>query len=309
MTANATIFSAQRNHLFGIAYRMLGSRADAEDVLQDAWLRWHEQDAAEVRSAQAWLTTTVTRLSIDRLRAAKVQRAAYFGPWLPEPLPEPDLATPESHAEFASDLSVAFLAMLERLGPEERAAFVLHDVFECDYDDIAETLGKTPAACRQLVHRARERVTTQRRRFSVDEPTRRQMFERFIAAANRGDFEALKNLFAEDATMTSDGGGKAIAVIRVLHGAARIARLWYAITLRHGGGLLERRFVRVNGQLGIASYARGRLHSVATIDTDGERIFAYYSIANPDKLHAYAAIARDATIATVTAGGARASGG
>jgi len=129
-------------------------------------------------------------------------------------------------------------------------------------------------------------VMTERQRFNVDEQTRRRMFERFIAAADRGDYEALKNLFAEDATMTSDGGGKAIAVIRVLHGAARIARLWFAAA-RRGRGLLERRFVSVNGQLGIANYVRGRLHSVATIDTDGERIHAYYSIANPDKLRAY----------------------
>ena len=148
---------------------MLGSRADAEDVLQDAWLRWHEQDTAALRSTEAWLTTMVTRLAIDRLRAAKTQRAAYFGPWLPEPLAETEVVTPESHAEFASDVSVAFMHLLERLGEEERAAFVLHDVFDCDYDDIAETLGKTPAACRQLVHRARERVATERRRFRVDE--------------------------------------------------------------------------------------------------------------------------------------------
>jgi len=305
MTSNAALFSANRSHLFGIAYRMLGSKADAEDVLQDAWLRWHEQDTSAVRSPQAWLTTTVARLSIDRLRAAKVQRAAYSGPWLPEPLAESDAETPESHAEFASDLSVAFLAMLERLGPEERAAFVLREGFECEYEDIAETLGKTPAACRQLVHRARDRVTLERRRFNVDEQTRRQMFERFIAAANRGDYYAVKELFADDATMTSDGGGKAIAVIRVLHGSARIARLWYAVARRRLRGW-ERKFVRVNGQLGIATYVRGHLHSVSTIDTDGKLIYAYYSIANPDKLGAYL---QDVEGMAVTRAGARASGG
>ncbi len=164
--SNVQIFSGHRDRLFGIAYRMLGSRADAEDVLQDAWLRWHEQDTAALRSTEAWLTTMVTRLAIDRLRAVKTQRAAYLGPWLPEPLAEAEIATPESHAEFASDMSLAFMLLLERLGEEERAAFILHDVFDCDYDDIAETLGKTPSACRQLVHRARERVATERRRFS-----------------------------------------------------------------------------------------------------------------------------------------------
>jgi RNA polymerase sigma-70 factor (ECF subfamily) len=287
-TANVEIFAGHRDRLFGIAYRMLGSRADAEDVLQDAWLRWHEQDAAELRSTQAWLTTMVTRLAIDRLRAAKTQRAAYFGPWLPEPLAEIEVATPESHAEFASDVSVAFMHLLERLGEEERAAFVLHDVFECDYDDIAETLGKTPAACRQLVHRARERVTTERRRFRVDEAARVDMLKRFMAAAESGDFDAIKSMFTPDARMTSDGGGKAIAVFRPLLGAARIARLWWAISRRPEAPGIERRLVRINGEVGLAFYFRGRLHSVATVDTDGERIHNYYSISNPDKLRVYA---------------------
>jgi len=288
VTANVEIYAGHRDRLFGIAYRMLGSRADAEDVLQDAWLRWHEQDASELRSTEAWLTTMVTRLAIDRLRAAKAQRAAYFGPWLPEPLAEIEVATPESHAEFASDVSVAFMHLLERLGEEERAAFVLHDVFDCDYDDIAETLGKTPAACRQLVHRARERVTTERRRFRVDEAARIDMLKRFMAAAESGDFNAIKSMFTPDALMTSDGGGKAIAVFRPLLGAARIARLWWAISRRPEAPGIERRLVRINGEVGLAFYFRGRLHSVATVDTDGERIHNYYSISNPDKLRVYA---------------------
>jgi RNA polymerase sigma-70 factor, ECF subfamily len=288
MSANVEIFAGHRDRLFGIAYRMLGSRADAEDVLQDAWLRWHEQDTAALRSTEAWLTTMVTRLAIDRLRAAKTQRATYFGPWLPEPLAEGEVVTPESHAEFASDLSLAFMLLLERLGEEERAAFVLHDVFDSDYDDIAETLGKTPAACRQLVHRARERVATERRRFRVDEEARVSMLNRFIAAAQSGDFNAIKSMFAPDARMTSDGGGKAVAVIRPLHGADRIARLWWAISRRRDASDIERRLVHVNGEIGFAFYFKGRLHSVATVDTDGEHIYGYYSIANPDKLRVYA---------------------
>lgn len=267
----------------GIAYRMLGSRADAEDVLQDAWLRWSESDTAQLRSAQAWLTTIVTRLSIDRLRSAHAQREVYIGPWLPEPLADIDPVTPESKAELASDLSIAFLNLLERLGQEERAAFVLHDAFDCDYDDIAEVLGKTPAACRQLVHRARERVTAQRRRFQVDEQTRLRMLERFISASNRGDIDELKSLFAPDAQMISDGGGKVIAVRRVLHGAERIARLWVQIARRNADGI-ERRIVRINGELGVATSFQGKLHSVATFDTDGNHIHAYYTVANPDKL-------------------------
>jgi RNA polymerase sigma-70 factor, ECF subfamily len=287
MNANAIIFAGHRDRLFGIAYRMLGIRADAEDVLQDAWLRWHEQDADTIRSTEAWLTTMVTRLSIDRLRSAKVQREAYRGPWLPEPLAEADYATPQSQAEFASDFSIAFLTMLERLGDEERAAFVLHDAFDCDYDEIAEILDKTPAACRQLVHRARERVTAERRRFKVDEQTRVSLLHRFMAAADSGDYDAIKALFTDDARMISDGGGKALAVTRILHGADRIARLWYAVA-RNRPAQAERRIVSVNGQPGIAAYLNDHLHSVATIDTDGERIVNYYTVANPDKLSAFA---------------------
>jgi RNA polymerase sigma-70 factor (ECF subfamily) len=288
VAANVEIFAGHRDRLFGIAYRMLGCRADAEDVLQDAWLRWHEQDPSQLRSTQAWLTTMVTRLAIDRLRSAKTQRAAYFGPWLAEPLAEDEVVTPESHAEFASDLSLAFMLLLERLGEEERAAFILHDVFDCDYDDIADTLDKTPAACRQLVHRARERVATERRRFRVDEQARVSMLRRFIAAAQSGDFDAIKSVFAPDARMTSDGGGKAVAVFRPLFGGERIARLWWAISRRREAPDIERRLLRVNGEIGFAFYFKGRLHSVATVDTDGRHIYGYYSIANPDKLRVFA---------------------
>jgi RNA polymerase sigma-70 factor (ECF subfamily) len=207
------------------------------------------------------------------------------GPWLPEPLADVDLATPESKAEIASDLSIAFLNLLERLGPEERAAFVLHDVFDCDYDDIAEVLNKSEAACRQLVHRARERVTAERQRYQVDEPTRLRMLERFINAANRGDFAAMKSMFAPDAQLISDGGGKALAVLRVLQGAERIGKFWYALMRRPYKA--ERRIVRINGELGIETRFHGKLHSVTTIVTDGEHIHTYYTVANPDKLNAF----------------------
>lgn len=285
-TVSATAFAAERTRLLGIAYRMLGSRADAEDVLQDAWLRWSESASTDVRSAQAWLTTIVTRLSIDRLRSAKAQREVYIGPWLPEPLADIDPVTPESKAELASDLSLAFLSLLERLGPDERAAFVLHDAFDCDYDDIAEVLGKSLAACRQLVHRARERVVAERQRFQVDEQTRRHMLERFIEVANTGDLPALKALFATDARLISDGGGKALAVRRVLHGAERISWL-FKVIFRRRGLPIERRIVRINGELGLATSFGGKLHSVTTFETDGQRIYTYYSVVNPDKLGAF----------------------
>jgi RNA polymerase sigma-70 factor (ECF subfamily) len=289
-TATANAFAAERTRLLGIAYRMLGSRADAEDVLQDAWLRWNESQSADVRSAQAWLTTIVTRLSIDRLRSAKARREVYIGPWLPEPLADIDPVTPESKAELASELSLGFLSLLERLGPDERAALVLHDAFDCDYEDIAEVLGKSAAACRQLVHRARERVMAERQRFKVDERTRQRMLERFIEVANAGDLPAMKALFATDAHLVSDGGGKAIAARRILHGAERIALLFQMIFHRNARAI-ERRLVRINGELGLATSFRGKLHSVTTIDTDGERIYAYYTVANPDKLGEFLPVA------------------
>ncbi len=295
-------FERERPRLRGIAYRMLGSRADADDVLQDAWLRWNRQRLDELQSPQAWLTTTVMRLAIDRLRAAKTEREHYSGPWLPEPLEAQDIATPDSHAELANDLSIAFLTVLERLAPEERAAFLMHEAFEYDYDEIAAVLGKTQAATRQLVHRARERVHGDRARFAVSETDRIRVLQRFSSAAASGDREALLALFAEEATMTSDGGGKAMAVLRILRGADRIARLWLAFARRREVKV-ERKLIRINGEPGLAVYINDRLHSVAAIDTDGERIHAYYGIANPDKL-----AGRDFAAIDVTDSGVAVSG-
>jgi RNA polymerase sigma-70 factor (ECF subfamily) len=270
----------------GVAYRMLGTRSDAEDVLHDAWLRWSSTNESEVRSEEAWLKTIVTRLAIDRLRRAKVERETYFGPWLPEPLSEADMSSPELAIERDEDLSIAFMTLLETLAPEERAVFVLHDILDDDYADIAEMLGKSQAACRQMVHRARERLTARRQRYLVDDATRTRMLERFIAAAQRGDRDEIMSLFTSDAVMKSDGGGKAIAVQRPLLGAKRIAWLWFALA-RRKNIRAERRLIRVNGEPALASFYNGRLHSVAAIDTDGERIHALYTIANPDKLRSF----------------------
>jgi RNA polymerase sigma-70 factor, ECF subfamily len=280
------VFESHRAKLFGLAYRMLGVRAEAEDVLQDAYLRWQNIDPAEVRSSEAWLTTSVTRLAIDRLRKLKTERESYFGPWLPEPLAEHDLRTPELAAELEDDISIAFMTLLEALAPEERAAFVLHDVLDDDYVDIAEALGKTEAACRQLVHRARERVTSKRRRFQVDDATRRRMLERFIAVAAKGNRKEIVELFAADAILTSDGGGKARAVFRPLFGAERISYLYYAIA-RNLTPQVEIKIVTVNGELGIGYYWHGAVRSLVALETDGERIHSLYTIRNPDKLRAF----------------------
>ena len=281
--AETSSFDALRPRLFGIAYRMLGVRADAEDVLQDAWLRWREADHASLQSAEAWLVTVVTRLSIDRLRAAKSQRELYVGTWLPEPIVEADEHTPESLAEFASDVSVAFLHVLERLAPEERAAFLLRQVFDYDYGEVAEMLGKREPAVRQMVHRAAERVRQERPRFAVPPEAHRDLLQKFIAAARSGQRAAIRALLADDVLSLGDGGGKAAAVAGGLRGGDRVTNLFWAHALRLGPRL-EYRIATINGEPGVLRYVDGRLESATAVVTDGERIVALYSVRNPDKL-------------------------
>ena len=281
--AGADPFATLRPRLFSIAYRMLGTRADAEDVLQDAWLRWHRADQASLQSAEAWLVTVVTRLAIDRLRAAKAEREAYVGWWLPEPLVEADERTPEAATELASELSVAFLWVLERLGPEERAAFLLREVFDHDYAEISALLGKSEAACRQIVHRASSRVHQERPRFDVSRDAHRSLLERFVQAAQSGEREAMKALLADDVRIIGDGGGKVPAFFAVLRGADRIANLYWALSRRLADKVAYR-IAQVNGEPGVLRYVDGRLESAQAFVTDGERIIAIYAVRNPDKL-------------------------
>ena len=276
-------FAQLRPRLFGIAYRMLGVRADAEDVLQDAWLRWDAADRATLQSAEAWLVTVVTRLAIDRLRAAKAEREHYVGWWLPEPIVEVDERTPESAAELASDLSVAFLHMLERLAPEERAAFLLRQVFDYDYGEIAAIMDKTEAAVRQMVHRAGERVRAGRPRFDVPRETHARLLQRFMQAAQSGQRDAIRALLAENAEAIGDGGGKVPTVAGGFHGADRVANLYWAHSLRLGPRIAYR-MATVNGEPGLLRYVDGRLESAQALVTDGERIVSIYVVRNPDKL-------------------------
>jgi RNA polymerase sigma-70 factor, ECF subfamily len=277
-------FTALRPRLFSIAYRMLGTRADADDVVQDAWLRWHQADRAALQSAEAWLVTVTTRLAIDRLRAAKAEREHYVGWWLPEPLVEEvDAHTPESAAELAGELSVAFLWVLERLAPEERAAFLLRQVFDHDYSDVAQLLGKSEAACRQMVHRASERVQLERPRFEVPREAHRRLLEKFMAAAQSGQREAMRALLDENASLVSDGGGKVPSVGRILRGAARLTNLYWA-TWKRQGPLIQYRLATINGEPGLLRYVDGRLESAQSFETDGQRITAIYTVRNPDKL-------------------------
>ncbi|HUL91331.1 MAG TPA: RNA polymerase sigma-70 factor [Burkholderiales bacterium] len=281
MDDRATVFGQHRQRLYGIAYRMLGSKADAEDMLQEAYLRWHRSERERVQTPEAWLVTTVTRLCIDRLRAARSEREAYVGPWLPEPLLGD--APADRRAELASDLSVAFLVVLERLSPEERAAFLLHDVFDCEYAEVARILGKSEAACRQIAHRARERVRSDRPRFQVSEAARVRLLEKFVAALRAQDHQALLALFAEDATWTSDGGGKTKAAKKVVRSAPRVARFAAAVWRRYLSRM-SHELAPINGEAGLLMRLGGRPASVISIDTDGERILAVYTVLNPDKL-------------------------
>ena len=276
-------FEAHRGRLWGVAYRMLGSRADAEDMVQEAYLRWHGAPTEEVRTPEAWLVTTTTRLCIDRLRQLRAEREAYVGPWLPEPLVE-EAPAADAATELASDLSVAFLALLERLAPEERAAFLLHDVFDSDYGEIAAALGKSEAACRQIVSRARRRVRDERPRVQVSPAARERLVESFMRAVELRDRDALLALFAEEATLTADGGGKAKAAQKIVRGGENVVRFMLGVL----SGVRERltfQKIIVNGETGLAVRVDGQLVSVMSFATDGRQIYGLYSVLNPDKLH------------------------
>lgn len=278
-----SVFENHRSRLFGLAYKLLGTRSDAEDVVQDAWLRWQQADRAAIRDAEAWLVTATTRLGIDRLRAVRTEREAYTGPWLPEPLTVDESPTPESGLELAQQVSLAFLSLLERLGPEERAAFLLKEVFDYDYAQIAELIGHAEANCRQMVHRARTRLQAERPRFEIAPDKHRRLLEGFMRAAQSGNREAIVRLLDTNARLVSDGGGKVNATIRPLHGAERIARLFWAIA-RRSGSALQWHLGHVNGEPALLRMHGGHLDSVTTITADGDRITGIFTVLNPDKL-------------------------
>lgn len=283
MSDTPPAFIRLRPRLQAIAYRMLGSRAEAEEVVQDAWLRWHETDPAGVDNTEAWLVSVTTRLAIDRLRTAKVQREHYMGTWLPEPLLGDAPASPEQLLEHAGDVSVAFLTLLERLAPEARAAYLLREVFDADYGEVAAALGKTEPACRQMVHRAKAQLQDPRPRYTVDGDTQRRLLQGFADAAVRGEFAALKTLLADDAQLIGDGGGKVPSFGVPLLGGPRIAQLYLATSLRYPG-LVRFEVVLLNGQWGLLRFIDGALESAQAIETDGDRIVRIHAQRNPDKL-------------------------
>ena len=284
MAADVETFETQRPRLTRLAYRMLGSVAEAEDVVQDAWLRWtRTQD--EVLDPAGWLVRVTSRICIDRMRSAKAQREAYRGPWLPEPLIEELNVDPVERAE---DVSVAFLLALERLSPLERAVFLLHDVFDEDYGSVAETLGRNEAAVRQLAARARAHVRDNRPRFSVSQEDAAKLAAAFMMAASQGDMAALSSVLAQDAMMVTDGGGKRKASLRPLIGREDIIRLLEGIAWRAGGDEeawpLSFRAVRINGYPGIVMERDDGPMTVAFQPGEEGKLAAIYMVRNPDKL-------------------------
>lgn len=261
---------------------MLGVRAEAEDIVQETYLRWHAADHDALRSPEAWLVTVATRLSIDRLRALEIDRVSYLGEWLPEPIVEND---PGGPIQLRDDISLAFLYVLQRLGPEERAAFLLHDVLDSDYATIANALGKSEAAIRQMVHRARERVRNDRPRYDVSADQHRALVGRFVKAVEAGDENALMALFAENATWTADGGGKAAASVNVLHGNTILTKFLMGIRPKIPLDLSVE-FAIVNGTPGLFLRSGGKPFAAYSFETDGEKITGVYVVVNPDKLAA-----------------------
>lgn len=278
-------FTAARPLLFALAYRMVGTVMDAEDLVQDAYLRWREAPAAEVRSPSAYLTTIVTRLAINFLGSAKNRRETYVGPWLPEPLVTDPSPGPAASVELAESLSVAFLLLLERLAPVERAVFLLHDVFDLGYAEIARIVEKSETNCRQILSRARERIGAPRPRFEPDTRKAEALLERFHAAANTGDLEGLVALLADDITLWVDGGGKAKGALpKPVHGSTPVAKVLVNTFRRVAADGTRFRAARLNGRPGMIAYVAGAPQATVIFEIGPDRIEGIYVVANPDKL-------------------------
>jgi len=281
-------FQSLRSQLFSVAYRMLGSAAEAEDVVQDAWLR-AASSPEQPTSARAWLTTVVTRLCLDRLKAARTTREQYVGPWLPEPVPTGAIESAEDVISRRESVTMAFLTLLETLSPAERAAFLLREVFDADYADVARVLETTPANARQLVHRAKTRVAEGRPRFEASPERQREMVTRFFDAVRGGSLASLEQFLAADVTFTSDGGGKAPAAMRPVIGAASVAKLisglWQKLPeIDPAPEAWRLVYADINGEAAALIYRYEKLESVFVFSTDADRITTIRVVRNPDKL-------------------------
>jgi RNA polymerase sigma-70 factor (ECF subfamily) len=277
-------FTRYRPLLFSIAYRMLGSVADAEDILQEAFLRWHGVADTEVQSTRAFLVTIVSRLCINHLQSARVRREEYVGQWLPEPIvtePQPD---PLEISRVDESLSIAFLVLLERLSPVERAVFLLREVFDYEYAEVASMLGKDEGNCRQILRRAHQHMAENRPRFQPSPERSQQLLVKFLQATATGDLGNLIAVLAHDAVLHSDGGGKAPAVPNLVHGADHVARAIVGGIKKLVPDGLVSRLSLINGCPGVVSYRDGRAFSVVTIDVSDDRIRSVYIVTNPEKL-------------------------
>lgn len=286
VNAIAEAFEAHRPFLIGVAYRMLGRVADAEDVVQEAWLRWSGADHAAVRDARAFLVRITTRLAIDRLRQAQARRESYVGPWLPEPVTTdfgPTAPDTAERAVLADSVSLAVLVVLESLSPLERAVFVLREAFGFPYAEIATALDRSEAAVRQLAGRARRHVDEGRRRYDVDPAERRDLTERFLAAASGGDLGELLALLAPDVRLVGDSGGKAKAPLRVIESADKVGRFFFAVSKVPVTGS-EFRYIEVNGAPALVVLVEGRPETLIQVEAVDGRIHTVYVIRNPDKL-------------------------
>jgi RNA polymerase sigma-70 factor, ECF subfamily len=275
-------FEEQRSYLFSIAYRLLGSVSDAEDILQEAFLRWDRAQPDQVRSPRAFLATIVVRLCMDELRSARARREVYVGPWLPEPLVTTGRSDLTDSLVLRESLSFAFLLMLEKLSPVERAVFVLREVFDYDYAEIAPTVGKTEANCRQAFHRARQRLATSESRFETSREHQEQLTNEFLRAATAGDVQGLLNLFAEDVVAVGDGGGKVATTLRPIRTRDHVVRglLGNLAKVPVDNAWIE----EVNGQPAIIAMRNGQLYSVVLLEVRDGQVQVVYSVANPDKL-------------------------
>ncbi len=283
MSSADLLFEEHRPCLERLAYRMLGSLADADDVLQEAYLRWSRAARGAVESPRAYLSSIVTHLCIDRRQAMEARKETYIGPWLPEPVVESDDAGPEGRLEVAESVSMAFLVVLESLAPVERAAYLLRRVFDHGYDEIAAILGRSEPACRQLVSRAEGRILERRPRYDPDPGEAERLTGAFLQACSTGDLDGLMQILAPDAVVLSDGGGKAKAALAPILGADRVARFFTGL-MKKAPAEMEYRRVRVNGQPGLMTTLGGQVHNVLTLDIADGRIAACFIVRNPDKL-------------------------
>jgi RNA polymerase sigma-70 factor (ECF subfamily) len=277
-----TIFEQYRGLLFSIAYRMLGSVADAEDMLQETFMRW--QAAENIRSPKAFLVTVISRLCINHLQSARVQREEYVGEWLPEPLLTDPRTDPASSLKIDESLSVAFLVLLERLNPIERAVFLLHEVFDYKHAEIAETLEQSEANCRQILRRAQKRIGVERQRFKASAQEHNDLVERFVRATRSGDMDGLIALLSRDVVLHSDGGGKGIALLNRIRGEERVARSLLRGLQKRVPKNLVGRVAQINGERGLVGYLDGKLFSVLSFHVSDGRIQAIYVVTNPEKL-------------------------